>query len=198
MHTCNIPRSCVWCDSCVCVTRPFYMCDMTYPCESQDLLIRMPWLLLMTNMPPSTWVSMFIHVCDMTHLYEDCIPQLGQRWNALWQESVQNVCTCEKERVCISVFVCVCRCICEWKRGRDSEREKKCAVCAYVCVCVCVDVCIHACVCVLVCVCLWLCMPVWRANEHRWTQEANTGRQHKVAETHRIPYLCRSFSAKVT
>jgi len=48
-------------------------------------------------------------------------------------------------------------------------------------------VCVCVCVCVCLCVCLFVCVCVWRHGTLR-----------SVAKTHRIPYLYRSFSAKVT
>ena len=74
--------------------------------------------------------------------------------------------------VCVSVFVRVCMCMC-------------------VCVCVCVYVC------VCICLCVWIFSKEIQKYKEPTTRAATHSLPHyRVAKTHTIPYLYRSFSAK--
>ena len=116
------------------------------------------------------------------------------------KSSYQSLCVC----VCVCVRVCVCVCVCACVCVRVCARVCAC-LCMCVCACVCTRVCVHVCVSVCVCVCVCMCVRVSSPHSQRTDRKAHARdgnkqrkRIYRVAKTHRIPYLYRLFSAKVT
>ena len=96
------------------------------------------------------------------------------------QTSPRSMHECVHTRVYLQMGMCVYYHTYQWKN------EKSCGCC--VCVLAYMQVCMHVCIRVCMSVCIYVCDC---GCMHAYVY-------YRVAKTHRIPYLYRSFSAKVT
>jgi len=120
-----------------------------------------------------SFVYMVAKMRRMPYLYRTVSSKISiyfHRWSR-YADATARQCMCVCMCVCVCVCVYVCVCVCE---------------CVCVCVCVCVYVCVCLCVCVYVCVCVCVCARACTCA---------CACACVCAETSRMPYLYRSFSA---
>ena len=179
MQLCDMTYSYVWHDSFICVTRLFHMCDMTHSYVWHDSFICVTWLIRIDTLWSCNCVTWLIHTCDMTHsdvchdsfIYSMIMQLSDMTHSYVWHDSF----------ICVTWLIHMCDkthsymwqdsfIYVTWHRWQEARTS----TCIYACVCVCTYT--HAC----------LYIFTWHTC---WGE-------YRVAKTHRIPYLYRSFSAK--
>jgi len=106
-------------------------------------------------------------------------------------------CVCLWDHVCVYMIMCmyISSCVCVW------DNVYICEIVGIICIVRVLSVCCSVLHCVAVCCSVLQCVAVcWHHMHHEGslTRFSRSGICYRVAKTHRIPYLYRSFSAQVT